>query len=123
MICSKTSVGALDSSKISSIELDFIAAEKGAVKLVTTDGKVYYVDSDYIGDQANNFIKGQTGLYNVYKQLMTQSISKNSKAELLNKAMGINAGNIQSQYTKNRDKSMSNTISDKFLFGDLDLEE
>lgn len=118
-----SNTGALDSSKISSIELDFIAAEKGAVKLVTTDGKVYYVDSDYIGDQANNFIKGQTGLYNVYKQLMTQSISKNSKAELLNKAMGINAGNIQSQYTKNRDKSMSNTISDKFLFGDLDLEE
>lgn len=115
--------GALDSSKISSIELDFIAAEKGAVKLVTTDGKVYYVDADYIGDQANNFIKGETGLYNVYQQLMTQSISKNSKAELLNKAMGINAGNIQSQYTKNRDKSMSFTISDKLLFGELDIEE
>ena len=121
LIDSKT--GALDTSKISSIELDFIAAERGAVKLVTTDGKVYYVDSDYIGDQANNFIKGETGLYNVYQQLMTQSISKNSKAELLNKAMGINAGNIQSQYTKNRDKSMSFTISDKLLFGELDIEE
>ena len=118
-----SNTGVLDSSKISSIELDFIAAEKGAVKLVTTDGKVYYVDADYIGDQANNFIKGETGLYNVYQQLMTQSISKNSKAELLNKAMGINAGNIQSQYTKNRDKSMSFTISDKLLFGELDIEE
>lgn len=114
LIDSKT--GALDSSKISSIELDFIAAEKGAVKLVTTDGKVYYVDADYIGDQANNFIKGETGLYNLYQQLMTQSISKDSKAELLNKAMGANAGNIQSQYTKNRDKSMSPTISDNLLF-------
>lgn len=121
LIDSKT--GALNASKISSIELDFTAVERGAVKLVTTDGKVYYVDSDYIGDQANNFIKGETGLYNVYQQLMTQSISKNSKAELLNKAMGTNAGNIQSQYTKNRDKSMSPTISDKLLFGELDIEE
>lgn len=114
---------ALDVSKISSMELDFTAAERGAVKLVTTNGKVYYVDADYIGDQANNFIKGETGLYNVYQQLMTQPISKNSKAELLNKAMGTNAGNIQSQYTKNRDKSMSPTISDKLLFGKLDIEE
>lgn len=118
-----SNTGALDSSKISSIELDFRAVEKGAVKLVTTDGKVYYVDADYIGDQANNFIKGETGLYNVYQQLMPQSISKNSKAELLNKAMGTSAGNIQSQYTKNRDKSMSPTISDKLLFGELDIEE
>lgn len=118
-----SNTGALDSSKISSIELDFIAAEKGAVKLVTTDGKVYYVDADYIGDQANNFIKGGTGLYNIYQQLMTQPISKTSKAEILNKALGMNAGNIQSQFTKNRDKSMSSTISDKLLFGELNIEE
>ena len=121
LIDSKT--GALDASKISSIELDFIAAEKGAVKLVTTDGKVYYVDADYIGDQANNFIKGETGLFNTYQQLMSQPISKTSKAEILNKFIGTNAGNIQSQYTKNRDKSMSSTISDKLLFGELDIEE
>jgi hypothetical protein len=120
LIDSKT--GALDSSKISSIELDFKAAERGAIKLVTTGGKVYYVDADYIGDQANSFIKGETGVSNVYKQLMSQSISKASKAEILNKYLGTNAGNIQSQYTKNRDKSMSSTISDKLLFGELDLE-
>lgn len=117
-----SNTGALDSSKISSIELDFTAAEKGAVKLVTTDGKVYYVDADYIGDQANNFIKGETGLFNTYQQLMLQPISKTAKAEILNKSLGTNAGNIQSQYTKNRDKSMSGTISDKFLFGNLDLD-
>lgn len=121
LIDSKT--GALDTSKISSIELDFIAAERGAVKLVTTDGKVYYIDADYIGDQANNFIKGESGLSSIYKQLMSQSISNSSKAELLNRALGSNAGDIQSQYTKNRDKSMSPTISDKLLFGELDIEE
>lgn len=115
LIDSKT--GALDTSKISSIELDFIAAERGAVKLVTTDGKVYYIDADYIGDQANNFIKGESGLSSIYKQLMSQSISNSSKAEILNRALGSNAGDIQSQYTKNRDKSMSPTISDKLLFG------
>lgn len=121
LIDSKT--GALDASKISSIELDFRAAERGAIKLVTTDGKVYYIDADYIGDQANNFIKGDTGLTNVYQQLMSQSISKSSKAEILNRTLGASAGSIQSQYTKNRDKSMSSTISDKLLFGELDIEE
>lgn len=119
--------GALNTSKISSIELDFTAAERGAVKLVTTDGKVYYVDADYIGDQANAFIKGDTGIFNIYQQLMSQSINKSAKAEILNKALGASSGSIQSQYTKNRDKSMSPTISDKFLFGelntDLDIEE
>ena len=118
-----SNTGALDSSKISSIELDFIAAEKGAVKLVTTDGKVYYVDADYIGDQANAFIGGNTGLKSIYQQLMNQSIKKEAKAEILNKALGSSAGNIQSQYTKNRDKSMSPTISDKLLFGELDIED
>ena len=54
---------------------------------------------------------------------MSQPISKTSKAEILNKFIGTNAGNIQSQYTKNRDKSMSSTISDKLLFGELDIEE
>lgn len=114
--------GALDSSKISSIELDFIAAERGAVKLVTTEGEVYYVDADYIGDQANSFIKGETGVSNIYQQLMYQSISKASKAELLNNALGTISGSIQSQYTRNRDKSMSSTISDKLLFGELDTD-
>lgn len=125
LIDSKT--GALNASKISSIELDFKAAERGAVKLVTTDGKVYYVDSDYIGDQANNFIKGETGLFNTYQQLMSQSISKTSKAEILNSTLGTIAKSIQPQYTQNRAKSMSPTISDKLLFGelntDLDIEE
>ena len=125
LIDSKT--GALDASKISSIELDFKAAERGAVKLVTTDGKVYYIDADYIGDQANNFIKGETGLFNTYQQLMSQSISKTSKAEILNSTLGTIAKSIQPQYTQNRAKSMSPTISDKLLFGelntDLDIEE
>ena len=125
LIDSKT--GALNASKISSIELDFKAAERGAVKLVTTDGKVYYIDADYIGDQANNFIKGETGLFNTYQQLMSQSISKTSKAEILNSTLGTIAKSIQPQYTQNRAKSMSPTISDKLLFGelntDLDIEE
>lgn len=119
--------GALNTSKISSIELDFTAAERGAVKLVTTDGKVYYVDADYIGDQANNFIKGETGLFNTYQQLMSQSISKKTKATRLNEALGTIAKSIQPQYTQNRVKSMSPTISDKLLFGelntDLDIED
>ena len=125
LIDSKT--GALNASKISSIELDFKAAERGAVKLVTTDGKVYYIDADYIGDQANNFIKGETGLFNIYQQLMSQSISKTSKAEILNSTLGTIAKSIQPQYTQNRAKSMSPTISDKLLFGelntDLDIED
>lgn len=117
----------IDVNKVSSISLDFTAAERGAVKLTTTDGKVYYVDSDYIGDQANNFIKGETGLFNTYQQLMSQSISKTSKAEILNSTLGTITKSIQSQYTKNRDKSMSPIISDALLFGekntDLDIED
>jgi hypothetical protein len=120
LIDSKT--GALDSSKISSIELDFIAAEKGAVKLVTTDGKVYYVDADYIGDQSKAFMRRRDsegraiGLFDKYEDLMKDNVSKTVKAQLLNNYLSQAADAIQPQFVHNRQKGMKETMSDEYLF-------
>jgi hypothetical protein len=120
LIDSKT--GALDSSKISSIELDFIAAEKGAVKLVTTDGKVYYVDADYIGDQSKAFMRRRDsegraiGLFDKYEDLMKGNVSKTVKAQLLNNYLSQAADAIQPQFVHNRQKGMKETMSDEYLF-------
>lgn len=99
----------IDPAKISSIEMDFTAAERGAVKVVTTSGNVYYVDADYLIDQANAFVKGANGITPEYQNLMTQNISVLAKSEKLNRLLGATAANIQSQYTNNRDQSMSGT--------------
>ena len=117
LIDSKT--GALDTSKISSIELDFIAAERGAVKLVTTDGKVYYVDADYIGDQAKAYVKI---LQNKYNNLNTDDDIPNTKKSPEysptsgeNKLMRLNmylknaSDGMQPQYTHNRQTNQSLT--------------
>lgn len=111
--------GALDVSKISSIELDFIAAERGAVKLVTTDGKVYYVDADYIGDQSKAYVKI---LQNKYNNLNTDDDIPNTKKSPEysptsgeNKLMRLNmylknaSDSIQPQYTHNRQTNQSLT--------------
>ena len=118
--------GGLNPNNIASIDLDFRAAETGSVKLVTTDGHVYYVDASYLGEQADAFIHGQTGLNTTYNELIENtSITKSIKSELLNKALGRAASSIQPQFTKNREKSMGWTLSDKILFGseDIDIEE
>lgn len=117
-----SNTGALDTSKISSIELDFIAAEKGAVKLVTTDGKVYYVDSDYIGDQSKAFIRRRDsegraiGLFDKYEDLMKDNVSKTVKAQRLNNYLSQAADAIQPQFVHNRQKGMKETMSDEYLF-------
>lgn len=125
LIDSKT--GALDASKISSVELDFIAAERGAVKLVTTDGKVYYIDADYIGDQAKAFIRRRDsegraiGLFDKYEDLMKDTVSKTVKAQLLNNYLSQAADAIQPQFVHNRQKGMKETVSDEYLFGQTNV--
>lgn len=119
--------GALDASKISSVELDFTSAERGAVKLVTTNGKVYYVDSDYIGDQAKAFMRRRDsegraiGLFDRYEDLMKDSVSKAVKAQLLNNYLSQAADAIQPQFVHNRQKGMKETMSDEYLFGQANI--
>lgn len=106
----------IDPEKVMSIQLDFISAERGAVKLLTSEG-TFYVDADYIGDQAKAFIKRRledgtaVGIYDKYEDLMKDSINKSVKAELLNKALGDAQYSIQNQFTNNRQQGMSWTLS------------
>lgn len=114
-----SNTGALDSSKISSIELDFTAAKRGAVKLVTTDGKVYYVDADYIGDQAKTHVKILQNRYNnlntdddipnIKKSPEYSPTSGENKLTRLNIYLNDAAQGIQPQYTHNRQTHQSLT--------------
>lgn len=108
--------GKIDVDKIQSIDIDFRAAQTGTVKMVTTSGKVYYVDATYLGTQANNFIKGTNGLVSQYEEIMRSNITSKTKAEVLNRRLASIASSIQSQFDLNRNQSMAETISNTDLF-------
>ena len=109
--------GKIDVNKIDKIELDFYSAKTGRVRLVTSDGKVFYVDSSYLGDQASMFITNpSTGLMSEYeKQNNNNTITAGTKADILNNYLTNAAQSIQSKFTRNRDQSLSATISNKDL--------
>lgn len=109
--------GKIDVDKIQSLDLDFRAAQTGTVKMITTSGKVYYVDATYLGTQANNFIKGSNGIYSQYEQIMQEDITGVTKAEKLNRSLASAAKSVQSQFDLNRNQGMSGTISNTNLFG------
>lgn len=109
--------GRIDVNKIQSLDLDFRAAQTGTVKMITTSGKVYYVDATYLGTQANNFIKGSNGIYSQYAQIMQEDITGATKAEKLNRSLASAAKSIQNQFDLNRNQGMSGTISNTNLFG------
>lgn len=110
--------GKIDVNKIQSVDIDFRAAQTGTVKMITTSGKVYYVDATYLGTQANNFIKGTNGLVSQYEEIMQSNITGKNKAEILNRRLASTASSIQSQFDLNRNQSMSETISNTDLFGE-----
>lgn len=110
--------GKIDVNKIQSLDIDFRAAQTGTVKMITTSGKVYYVDATYLGTQANNFIKGPNGIYSQYEQIMQEDITGVTKAEKLNRSLASAAKSIQRQFDWNRNQGMSGTISNTNLFGD-----
>lgn len=112
------SEGKIDVNKIQSVDIDFRAAQTGTVKMITTSGKVYYVDATYLGTQANNFIKGTNGLVSQYEELMQSNITGKTKAEILNRRLASTASSIQNQFDLNRNQSMSETISNTDLFGE-----
>lgn len=109
--------GKIDVDKIQSLDIDFRAAQTGTVKMITTSGKVYYVDATYLGTQANNFIKGSNGIYSQYAQIMQEDITGATKAEKLNRSLASAAKSIQSQFDLNRNQAQSGTISNTDLFG------
>lgn len=108
----------IDVNKIQSLDLDFKAAQTGTVKMITTSGKVYYVDATYLGTQANNFIKGPNGIHSQYEQIMQEDITGVTKAEKLNRSLASAAKSVQRQFDLNRNQGMSGTISNTNLFGD-----
>ena len=108
--------GRIDNNKIQSLDIDFRAAQTGTVKMITTSGKVYYVDATYLGTQANNFINGANGLFSQYEEIMRSNITGKTKAELLNRRLASTASSIQNQYDLNRNQAMSETISNTDLF-------
>lgn len=110
--------GKIDVNKIQSLDIDFRAAQTGTVKMITTSGKVYYVDATYLGTQANNFIKGPNGIYSQYEQIMQEDITGVTKAEKLNRSLASAAKSIQRQFDWNINQGMSGTISNTNLFGD-----
>lgn len=109
--------GKIDVDKIQSLDLDFRSAQTGTVKMITTSGKVYYVDATYLGTQSNNFIKGSNGIYSQYEQIMQEDITGVTKAEKLNRSLASAAKSVQSQFDLNRNQGMSGTISNTNLFG------
>ena len=110
--------GKIDVSKIQSIDIDFRAAQTGTVKMITTSGKVYYVDATYLGTQANTFIKGTNGLVSQYEEIMQDNITGIAKAEKLNRRLASTAKSVQRQFDWNRNQAQSNTVSNKELFGE-----
>ena len=87
--------GKIDANKIQSLDIDFRAAQTGTVKMITTSGKVYYVDAIYLGTQANNFINGANGLVLQYEKIMRSNTTGETKAELLNRKLASVASSIQ----------------------------
>lgn len=107
--------GVLDSEKILGIELDFNSAVTGRIRLNTTKG-IFYISGNYLGDQANNFINGISGIKNEYnKQMSNYMISKGVKAANLNTSLHAAADAIQEQFSLNRDQEQPYTISNTDL--------
>ena len=86
--------------------------------MITTSGKVYYVDATYLGTQANTFIKGTNGLVSQYEEIMQDNITGIAKAEKLNRRLASTAKSVQRQFDWNRNQAQSNTVSNKELFGE-----
>ena len=107
--------GVLNPDKILGLELDFNSAATGRVRLNTTEG-IFYISSAYLGDQANVFINGATGISRTYNDLMSNfTKSKTAKAYDLNTALHSAADAIQEQFSLNRDQEQSYTISNTDL--------
>lgn len=111
-----STTGGIDVAKIDKAELDFTSARRRAVKITTTDGHVLYIDASYLGDQANAFISGKTGIGGVYEDTMRDyRTSKVSKATTLNTSLKSAAESIQNAFDLNRNPAQSLTLSSSEL--------